>query len=405
MTAVVIDAAERKLKRVKISLLRNDRLAFWRGVMMVGKTELRDDIPTACTDGCNEYYGRALVEQLNEKELAFVILHENRHKIGRDMTVWRRLFNENKALINAACDYYINLSLVDMDPMETMIAFPRTSDGERMGLYDERFRGMSVPQIYRLLKDEAEASGGAGGGGDGDGDGNFDEHDWGGAAQRTKEQQDKLEKEIDQALRQGEIEHRRLNGDQAGNMERSLNELLQPKIDWREVLSEFVRSTCSGRDTSSWRRPNRRYLAQDIFMPSFISERVGRVIVGVDTSGSIGGSELTSFLSEVAAIANEVRPEKIDLLYWDTRVARHEEYDEANLDLLFSSTKPAGGGGTDVNCVFNYAKEKRIEPECCIILTDGYTPWPKEPPEYPTLWVITTRSITAPNGVTVHMDN
>jgi hypothetical protein len=140
-------------------------------------------------------------------------------------------------------------------------------------------------------------------------------------------------------------------------------------------------------------------------MPSLISERVGRVVVGIDTSGSIGGHELTSFLSEVAAIASEVIPEKIDLLYWDSRVARHEEYDEANMALLFSSSKPAGGGGTDVRAVFDYVgKELPQPPECAIILTDGYTPWPQQSPDYPTLWVITTKNLTAPLGVTVHLD-
>ena len=95
-----VDLAERKLKRVKINLLRDPRFAFWRGIMMVGKTELRDDIPTACTDGCNELYGRKLVEILDEKMLAFVVLHENLHKIGRDLTTWKRLFEEDAQLAN-----------------------------------------------------------------------------------------------------------------------------------------------------------------------------------------------------------------------------------------------------------------------------------------------------------------
>ena len=57
-----VDSAERKLKRVKINLMRDDRFAYWRGIMMVGKTELVEDIPTAYTDGYNEGYGRAFVE-------------------------------------------------------------------------------------------------------------------------------------------------------------------------------------------------------------------------------------------------------------------------------------------------------------------------------------------------------
>ena len=74
-------------------------------------------------------------------------------------------------------------------------------------------------------------------------------------------------------------------------------------------------------------------------------------MVGVDTSGSVGGREINTMLTEVVAVASQVRPDKIDLLYWDSEVARHEEYDESNLDLLATSTKPAGGGGTSPACV------------------------------------------------------
>ena len=390
------DLAERKLKRVKINLLRDPRFAFWRGIMMVGKTELRDDILTACTDGCNELYGRKLVEILDEKMLAFVVLHENLHKIGRDLTTWKRLFEEDAQLANIACDHRINLLLVDMDPAEQTIAFPKIA-GQRVGVCDPRFKGMDVPAIYRILKQEKE-EGKSSGVGEG-----FDEHDWQSANGQSKEAKEKLEKDIDQALRQGEREHRKVNGDKAGNLYRELSELLHPKIDWREVLAEFVRSVCTGRDTSTWRRPNRRFLGQDIIMPSLMSEKVGNIVVGVDTSGSISGREINLMLTEVVAVASQVRPDKIDLLYWDSGVARHEEYDESSLDLLATSTKPAGGGGTSPDCVKRYLTDNRMQPECVIMLTDGYVDsWPDF--DCPVLWVVTTKNITAQTGMTIHLD-
>jgi predicted metal-dependent peptidase len=103
-------------------------------------------------------------------------------------------------------------------------------------------------------------------------------------------------------------------------------------------------------------------------------------------------------------LARELRPDKIDLLYWDSAVAKHEEYDDSTYDDMHRTTKPGGGGGTDVRCVFDYIEKKDIEPECAIILTDGQTPWPKQPPSYPVLWVITTKGLTAPFGITVYMD-
>ena len=400
------DTAERKLKRVKINLMRDDRFAFWRGIMMVGTTTLDDKLPTACTDGCNEIYGRAFVEGQNDKQLAFGVLHENLHKIGRDLSVWRKLFEEDAQLANMACDYRHNLLLVDMDPLGQTTQFPTNPDGSRMGLLDERFRGMDVPTIFRLLRQEKQDGTGAFGP-NGDGtrcSGNFDEHEWEEADGKTAEQKQQLDKEVDQALRQGEMEHRKVNGNKGGDMERFLSEMLKPQVNWKEELSEFVRSVCAGRDVSTWRRPNRRYLGMDIIMPSLISERVGHIVYGADMSGSVGNREQTLMVTELLHLANEVRPDKIDVLYWDSHVARHEEYDESNMDLIATSTKPTGGGGTSPACVKRYLTEKRIEPECVIMLTDGYVDsWPTF--DCPTLWVVTTKGITAPTGITIHLND
>lgn len=399
------DTAVRKLKRVKINLMRDDRFAYWRGIMMVGKTELVDDFPTAYTDGYNEGYGRAFVEGQNDKQLAFGVLHENLHKIGRDLTVWKKLFEEDHQLANMACDYRNNLLLVEMDPLELTIQFPTNPDGTPMGLLDKRFKGMDVPTIFRILKQEKQDGTGAfGAGGDATKAGTeMDAHDWQAAKDQTPEEQDAKAKEIDQALRQGEMEHRKLNGNKAGDMERHLSELLQPKINWKEALAEFVRSVCNGRDQSTWRRPNRRFLGMDMLMPSLMSERVGHIVYGADMSGSVGGREQMAMITELDALAREVRPDKLDVIYWDSHVARHEVYDDSNLDQLLSSTKPVGGGGTDPACVKRYLADNQIKPECVIMLTDGYvSSWPEF--DCPTMWVITTKHIVAPTGISVYLD-
>jgi predicted metal-dependent peptidase len=108
----------------------------------------------------------------------------------------------------------------------------------------------------------------------------------------------------------------------------------------------------------------------------------------------------------VKAIAETVRPEKVDLLYWDSEVAGHEEYSETDLPNIVSSTKPKGGGGTSPSCVSTYMKEKRIEPKCVIMLTDGYvgSDWGNEWP-CPVLWcIVDNPSAEAPNGKTVHIE-
>jgi predicted metal-dependent peptidase len=413
MTNIVIqkDKDERKLKKVKISLMRNPKFALWSGIMMVGKTVLDDNVPTAMTDGRDEWYGREFVNKLPEKQLGFVVLHENMHKALRHLTTWRKLYAEDPKLANIACDHVINLMIVESDPNEQFVEFPKywegENKGERMGCYDLKYKGMNAKQVFDILKQQQQDGGNEGGGGDEGGDKSFDAHDWDGAKDMSKDEQQELEREIDQAIRQGVIAQQKAIGSASGNMHRELGDLLDPQVDWREVLREFVSAICNNKDTSSWRRVNRRFLGSDTYMPTMIGERVGSLAIGIDTSGSISGREINRFLSEVKSIAEDVHPEKIDLIYWDSAVAAHETYDEGDMANLVSSTKPMGGGGTDPRAMMQYMKEKNISPECIIMLTDGEIyDWGNEW-EAPIMWVICNSyrgsSITAPVGKTVHI--
>ena len=389
------DKEERKLKKVKISLMREPMFAQWQGAMMIGTTSIVDDLPTAATNGRDEMYGRAFVEQLNEKELAFVVMHECLHKLYRHMTTWQKLAKEDHHLTNAACDYVINLVLRDLDPNGVHMVMPKMN-GKEIGLIDEQYRGMHTKQVYDSLKEQGKTGKDFGGG--------FDEHDWEGASQLTPDEQKELAKEIDRAIRQGQFAASKV-GKGAGGLDRELGELLTPKVNWREQLREYVKSICSGRDASSWRRVNRRFIGSEIYMPTLISERVGHIVIGIDTSGSIGVKELNEFLAEVKGVAEEVAPDKIDLLYWDCEVAGHETYEVATLDALVTSTKPKGGGGTSPSCVSTYLKDKGIKPECTIMLTDGYvgTDWGSDW-ESPVLWVVVGgNNAVAPNGQTIHI--
>ena len=393
---------ERRLQKAKITLMRNEKFALFSGILMVGRTSVDDNIPTACTNGRDEKYGRVFIKKLKDPELAFVVMHEGMHKAYRHLTTWKKLHDENSRLANAACDYVINLQLKDIDPEERIIAMPKyregVNKGKVMGLIDEKYRGMNAKQVFDLLKQEY----GDGGGGEG-----FDDHDWDGAKELSEEDKKKLERDIDQAIRQGLMAQQKIAGKGTGGISRELEELLQPKIDWREVLREFVKSTCRARDTSSWRRPNRRYLSTDTYMPSMIGQRVGHLVIAIDTSGSIGNAELAEFLSEVKGIAEEVNPEKVDLLYWGTSVEQHEEYSESDVPNIVSSTKPVGGGGTAPSCISTYIAEKKLEPECIIVLTDGHVgdDWGSDWTA-PLLWVITGgNKVMAATGKTIHVEN
>ena len=390
---------EQRLTKAVVSIMGNPKYTALAGVLMIGNRNIVDDpsVPTACTNGRDEMYGREFVKQLNDAELRFLVLHEVYHKLFRHLTTWQHLYKQDAYLANMACDFVINLKIADDNAKDRFATMTGVLEG---GCYDTKYAGMDTAQVYNLLRDDQDGNeGGQGSESLPDGGQPFDEHDWDGAEEMTADEQRELAREIDEAVRQGAL----VAGKLGSGGDRDLAELLQPQVNWREVLREFVQNTCTGSDYSTYRRPNRRYLSSGMYMPSGISEQVGELVVAIDTSGSIGQRELSAFLTEVKEICETVHPESVRLMYWDTRVCRDEKYDMHELDTLVQSTKPAGGGGTDVTCVTDYIRDNNINAQAAIVLTDGYLFGGWGQWTMPVLWCVMDSGRTADVGKTVHI--
>lgn len=391
LTQAALMTPTQRLQRAYVELMSHDYTKPYAGVLMVGKYEVRPDVRTACTNGIDCKYGESFITKQPDAELRGLILHENLHKTFQHMFLWKHLYEQNGRVANMACDYVINLIIADLD--KDTGGFVKLPQG---GLLDQKYRGMSSQDVFDALMEQGE-----GDKGQGDDGGGLDDHDWTTGDAMSQEEVEQVTREIDQAIRQGQMMAGKLGGKQS----RALDELTEPKVDWREQLREFVSSTAAGKDISTWQRVNRRWLQHDMYMPSTVSETLGRIVVAVDTSGSIGGRELQEFLSEVQAIAINTQPERIDLIYWDTEVARHEVYAQDKLDKLIASTKPAGGGGTAVECVPKYMQDNQIKPECVIVLTDGYLGGSWGQWSVPVLWCIAHNKSAKPTtGVAIHID-
>lgn len=389
--------AEQRLHKAVSDIMNNEKYRALAGVLMMGNKGIVEHIPTACTNGRDEMYGRAFVDSLTDAEFRFVILHECYHKLYKHLTTWNFLWKENAGLANAACDYCINIKIAD-DNEDGFAKMPM-KDGKPFGLIDAEYRHMDSLQIYNLLKKESPPQGGESGegseGGEGQGSGppqGFDDHDWEGAQELSEEEKRELARDLDEAIRQGAL----MAGKTGSGGNRDLDQLLKPEVDWREVLREFITTTCQGNDYSTWKKPNRRFIASGHYLPSGVSEKVDELVLAIDTSGSVGADELRRFLSEVAGIAETVKPRCVRLLYWDARVCREETYDETQLANIAQSTKPAGGGGTTVECVPEHMQEHGINPQAVIVLTDGYLgswgTW-----SCPVLWCIVNNSSAQPS--------
>lgn len=380
-----------RLKKAHIAIMQHKVFCSFGSILACGKVKVNSDVQTAATNGWDVYYNPDFIEQhmKSDPELRFLVLHEAMHKAYRHLHVWRTLHDENAQLANIAADHFVNLSLVDTDNGEGFVKMPV------LGVQpNPKYRGWSVKQIFEDLKANGEGQG------QGNGDG-MDEHDWENATTGDPATEQERANEIQRAIRQGEIIRRKMAGKGAGDRDGVFGDLLQPKIDWKKVLRDFITETCAGRDESSWRRPNRRFLSYDTYMPSMLGTTMTELVIGFDTSGSIfGGDEMTVFVSEIKTIIEDIKPTKVHVIYWDTEVAGHQTFEEGQFAVQNLNIK--GGGGTDGSVLFDYLREQRITPQAIVQFTDGYVgDWGKT--DVPTLWAVST-DLVAPFGTTIRVE-
>ena len=393
---------EDRVTKAHIRIMTSPEFCMFSGVLSIGDITFTKDIPTACTNGRDVMYNPDFIDTMNDKELTFVILHEAMHKVFQHMHMWIRLFKEDARLANISADYVVNSSILEADPHNKRCEMPKDA------LYDPKYNGMTTKQIFELLKKNPPPQRGQGGSGKSPqcqgskgSQETLDSHDWEGAEKMSAEEKKRTQKQIDQALRQGEV----IRGKMSGNVNRGVQELLEPQVNWRELLREFVVTVSRSKDETSFRRPHRRFIGQDIYMPSMIGNTINKVVIAGDLSGSISKETERTFLTEAIQVCKDVNPKSIDLIWWDSRVQGHEVYMEGEYDTILQRTKPSGGGGTTVGCVNKFIDSEHLEPDVIIILTDGYVEydWGGDW-KYPTLWAITEKRITSPHGKSIYID-
>lgn len=383
--------------------------AVLSGVLAMGTVTVSDTCPTACTDGVNVIYGAQFMEKTltTDEQRRYVVIHEALHRLGMHMWLWRSLFREDPRLANIAADYWVNGVIEDTDKGRGFVERPP------VGIVPEdRFRHMSIKQIFDILKqeqkqDESDEQGDdqeRGDGQPGDKGEPMDQHEWGKepATEQEKAEREQQVERVKRALEEGKLHQQRVRSAKgAGGSSASIADVFTPAADWRALLEAFLTETCKGNEESSWARPNRRFIADDIYMPSLTGNKMGELVVGIDTSGSCWGtSTMRTFISHLTRIIEQVSPTRTHVVYWDTRVAGHQVFDEGQFAV--QNIKVSGGGGTRGDVLFDYLREKRIQPAAIVQLTDGEVGnWGRS--DTPTLWAISGRA-RAPFGTTIHIE-
>jgi predicted metal-dependent peptidase len=202
------------------------------------------------------------------------------------------------------------------------------------------------------------------------------------------EQQKEVNEKVDRALREGALLAGRLGAD----IPRVISDMMEPKIDWKDALRDFITSNTKGKDEYTWRMFNRRQLANDMYLPTVEDETIGELIVAIDTSGSIGAAQLAEFAAELMSICEVVQLDTVRVLWWDTRVAGEQLFTNKDYSGLVGMLKPQGGGGTHVGSVSNHVLKEDLKADCIVVFTDGWTEQPITwETTIPTLWMVTNR--------------
>ena len=380
---------------VHVDISNHKEFAGLSGVVYVGNVRIEDNIPTAGTDGRDVWYGTQFLMDQNRKQLRYLCLHEQGHKALQHCTLYNALSRKYPRLSNMAMDYVVNSMLEEIDPNFTFIERPTIPP-----LVDAKYQGWSFVEVLQDLLKQQEESGGGEGDGDGEG-GGFDEHVIGTIGPTTPEGKE-LGTQIDDAIRQGKMLADKLAGRQSlgGPLDRATQ---KRDTNWREYMTEWITSLCEGDEFSRFAPPNKRMLAQGIVMPSHFAESTGELIVACDTSGSMGGIYPTVF-GEIARIAQNVNPDSVRVIWWDSAVCGEQLFKPHEYDKIANLLKPAGGGGTTPQCVVEYISTNKYKPKGVVWLTDGYLDGEGAVVEVPALWgVVDNDHFKPPQGKAVHI--
>ena len=369
-----------KLDKAKAQLL--SKSPFFATLMMGTQLIEDPDILTAATDGAKIFYNPEFIDGLSIGVVQFVLAHELGHMMYDHVG---RKGPRNHRRWNYAGDYVINWLLKE-DGFEIW----------DQAMCSKDYADMSTEQVYSLLEQEAEEKKGQGAPGDGEegqgkpnGNGIGDDlrEPAGGDAAKAGNAT-AMRQRVAQAANVA-----RMAGKMSAGLAAFIDEVLNPKVSWQALLRDYM--TRTNKDDESWSRRNRRF--GQVYLPARFSERMGEIVIIADTSGSIGQDELNQVAAEINAIAEDVRPECIRVIWADTKVANEQTF-EIGEEITF---EPAGGGGTDMRVPLEHVAQ--YNPEIVILITDGYTPWPAGEPEYPLIVCCTTNT-TVPIGSVVRLD-
>jgi len=180
-----------------------------------------------------------------------------------------------------------------------------------------------------------------------------------------------------------------------------LEKLKKPQTNWRTILNDFIQEEICD---YSFSPPDRRFQDSPFFLPNFNemgkNDNVSDILFFIDTSGSISDNDMTTAYSEIKGAIDQFNGKlKGWLGFFDAAIIKPQPFSDEN---EFKIIKPAGGGGTDFQIIFEYVFHHMSDklPASIIILSDGDAPFPLEKLAggIPVLWLLNNEEVNPPWG-------
>ena len=401
-----------ELKRNAAAILADTRMNFQRQHPFVGSISMSLNLiptrdsrnPTAATDGMNLYFDIAFLSELSPNDRMFVLGHEVYHNV---MLHFIRQGDRDRNLWNIAADMEVNNILREDGLVPPSSAILPEKEGF--------VKNKSAEEYYELLVNSQQfkklnrGGGSAVGNTEGKLDGQFDKHIYDdediSSMPSPKDTADKygkvgededfaphVEENAVEKIREAAVaaaqQIERTRGELPGHLKRLVKNLLEPEIDWKEVLAQHLTRCMSIEAT--WNPPNRRFAYNNIYLPGHEGKML-KVAVGLDTSGSTV-MDAEKFLAELNGIVSACDQYSVDVIQCDTHVQHVDHYDnETPLNLSANGFEQHGGGGTRLKGIFDHIDLNNLDIDLAIVMTDGYceTFNAEDAPSYPVLWVLT----------------
>lgn len=362
----MLDNIQSRISKVKASLIIEQ--PYFGSIASTLKPVLNEDIKTFLSTAKNFEYNDDYINSLSNEELGFILTNSAMHQVFLHEA---RIDSRMQWLWVLATDYAINCLLVNNG-----LELPEHVN------YDERFDDMSAEAIYASLENEIDD----------------DKHSPEQVSQIKFEEHQEQEIDNDESIQDMHeqlLNKAKLQGDLPLGIEILVPNIFEGKISWEDELYNVIEQSI--RFDYRLLPANKRYISQGIALPA-LSGSKAKIVIAIDSSGSVDGSLLAKFLAEVESIMNTYENFEIDLLVADAKV--HEHHILYPGDELSYTLK--GGGGTNFENTFEYINENIDEVNLLLYFTDGFGKFPEDEAFFETVWVLSDE-IEVPFGRTIFL--